>query len=109
MKKNLVKFVSIIIMSLVLFVGCGTEQAAQVVATKAIGVYIDSFLEDTSSEELQAVLTENREDFGLLALKYFLEEPSIQDLALKDKVKQSVLLAADELAKEKQTADQGQG
>lgn len=102
MKTKMFKLVLIVVACLFLCIGCGSEQTTKVIATKAITVYINSYLSDIEAESVHAILNDQKEELATRALSKFMEEPTIQDLATKDKVKQAVLLAAADLTNNQQ-------
>lgn len=95
--KKLVSIALLLFVCCTMFVACGQE-ATNAIAQKAIEAYIDIYLGEMKTEDVKKVLAEQKEALAIKAFKNFTEVQEIQDLGVKDRAKQAVLLAVKELS-----------
>lgn len=97
-KKTVV--ISLMITMLMFFlslVSCGPETTGIVAQNAVIKSYVGSYIKNVPNEAISTVLIEKKDSLITKALYNFLKEPELQDLDPNDRVKQSVLLAVEQI------------
>ncbi len=104
-EKNLGPLVTVFIMiGAMILIGCGetTQKFADAAAKKALDVYIERFLGDIDVEATKQVLETQKEELVDNATTIFFNDPGIVDLELTERIRQSVMRAANILVEANQ-------